>query len=465
MAVSRSHLVILPTFNTGPRLCGVVAEALRAWQPVLVVVDGSTDGSGEPLRELARAEPGLSVLGLPRNGGKGAAVLAGLEAARDRGFSHALVMDADGQHPAASIGPFMALSMARPLAMILGRPDFGPDAPAVRLHGRKVSVLLARVETLGPAIADPLCGFRVYPIGPLLAALGSRRGGRRYDFDTEAAVRLFWAGVEPVTAAVPVRYFTRAEGGVSHFRYGRDNLVLAALHARLLLELLLIRWPEVIRRRRRLALAILMVALAGASPGRAEERPVQPAAVQLLAPRAPAWERLASAVRGAAAISADFTESRWYSFRRTPVVLRGEVRVSAERGLSLRYLGPGAPTVIIDARGVLIRSDAGDAVPGPDARAVAAAAALLQVLRLDLPSLGASYRIYGRQSGAAWTLVLVPRDGNLLRGQGSITVEGAGPAVRGIEFRSSPTRRVGIVIGPPRSAAGFSAADMHRFFR
>jgi glycosyltransferase involved in cell wall biosynthesis len=203
MEPSASHLVVIPSYNTGPRLAGVVAEALRSWRPVLVVVDGSTDGSDRPLRELASGEPGLSVLVLPKNSGKGAAVLAGLAAARDRGFSHALVMDADGQHPAAGIAQFMECSRRHPAAMILGRPVFGPDVPLARLYGRKLSIGAVRLETLGAGIADPLYGFRVYPVQPLLDVLGPRRGGRRYDFDTEAAVRLFWAGVEPINLPSP----------------------------------------------------------------------------------------------------------------------------------------------------------------------------------------------------------------------------------------------------------------------
>jgi hypothetical protein len=177
-------------------------------------------------------------------------VLAGLADARDRGFSHALVMDADGQHPAAGIAGFMECSRRNPSAMVLGKPVFGRDVPLARLYGRKLSVGVVRIETLGAALADPLYGFRVYPVQPLLDVLGPRRGGRRYDFDTEAAVRLFWAGVPPINLPSPVRYFTSAEGGVSHFHYLRDNLTLVLMHARLILELVILRWPAALRHRR-----------------------------------------------------------------------------------------------------------------------------------------------------------------------------------------------------------------------
>ncbi len=240
----------MPSYNTGPRLCGVVAEALRHWQPVLVVIDGSTDGSANALEELARTNSGLSVLVLPRNLGKGAAVLAGCEWARARGFTHALAMDADGQHPAAKIAEFMAISQRHADALILGSPIFPPNIPTERLYFRKLSVALVRATILGRGIDDNLYGFRIYPVGPLLEVLGPRRTGRRYDFDTEAAVRLCWRGVRPINVKAPVRYFSRAEGGVSHFHYLRDNLTLAGMHTRLVFELFA-RVPELLRHRRR----------------------------------------------------------------------------------------------------------------------------------------------------------------------------------------------------------------------
>src|SRR4051812_6518513 len=110
MPHSSSHIVILPSYNTGPRLRGVIEEVLEHWQPVMVVIDGSTDRSERPVLELAKREPALSVVVLPRNSGKGAAFLAGTRAALERGCTHALAMDADGQHPAPKIAEFMEIS-------------------------------------------------------------------------------------------------------------------------------------------------------------------------------------------------------------------------------------------------------------------------------------------------------------------------------------------------------------------
>ncbi len=244
---SPTHLVLIPSYNSGKLVLRTVREARRCWTPVWVVVDGSTDGTDASLRRMAAADAGLRVSVLPNNGGKGAAVLRGLQDAAAAGFTHALVMDADGQHPAASIAAFMAASRANPVAMILGRPVFEADAPRLRVNGRRISNWWAELETLGAGIGDSLFGFRVYPIAPLLAVMRGTGWMRRFDFEPEAAVRLSWRGVPAVNLAAPVRYLTPAEGGVSHFRYLRDNLLLTGMHMRLVLGLLA-RLPVLLRR-------------------------------------------------------------------------------------------------------------------------------------------------------------------------------------------------------------------------
>lgn len=467
MTVSPTHLVILPAYNTGPRLREVVAEVLRHWQPVIVVIDGSTDGSELPVLELARTEPALTVLVQPRNAGKGAAVLAGGQAARARGFTHALVMDADGQHPAGSIAEFMAASIAAPAALVLGRPVFPANIPVERLHGRKLSVGLVHLELLGAATIDPLFGFRVYPLGPLLAVLGPRHGGRRYDFDTEAAVRLGWAGVPLHNRAAPVRYFSRAEGGVSHFHYLRDNALLVWMHTRLILELLCWRWPAMLRHRRQAPAAGLLLALlcAVVTPGRAAGQEPVPDPAQRLAPAAPEWSDLTAAFAQHPDITADFAERRYFPFKKQPVELQGEVRVSAARGLSLHYTAPEVRTVILDERGVLIRAAAGEKAPPADPRAAAANEALRHVLRFDLAALEPDFELYGQRDGEGWTLQLVPRTDTLRRSVGRITVTGHNATIRHIEIRRTAKQAVVILIEPPRSVAAFTTAELKTYFR
>lgn len=245
---STTHVVVIPSFDTGPKVYDTVAQARGQWAPVFVVVDGSTDGTAEGLRALAVDDPGLQVFVLPTNQGKGAAVLHGLRQARDAGFTHALTMDADGQHPAGQITVFMQASAARSDAMILGRPVFDASAPLLRVRGRRVSNWWTNLETLGAGVADSLYGFRVYPIAELVAVMQHQPWMRRFDFDTEAVVRLAWRGVKPVNRDAPVRYLSAAEGGVSHFRYGRDNALLTWMHARLMVEFVL-RLPWLLWRR------------------------------------------------------------------------------------------------------------------------------------------------------------------------------------------------------------------------
>src|SRR4051812_10586625 len=121
---------------------------------------------------------------------------------------------------------FIAASAARPDAMVLGDPVFDATAPAIRVRGRRISNWWARLETLGADIGDSLFGFRVYPIEPLLSVMHSTRWMRGFDFEPEAAVRLSWRGVPAINLPAAVRYLKAAEGGVSHFKYGRDNLLL-----------------------------------------------------------------------------------------------------------------------------------------------------------------------------------------------------------------------------------------------
>lgn len=227
-------LLLVPTYNTGRILPRTVAELLTRWPEVWVVVDGSRDGSADLLAPLTADHAGLRVLNLPDNRGKGAALLHGVEAAAAEGFTHVLTVDADGQHPADLVPCFLELAARHPQAALMGRPVFGPEAPQVRVQGRKLSNFMTHVETLAWGIPDSLFGMRLYPVDAFLQAFRGTCWGRRFDYDAELAVRLAWQGVPMLTVPVPVRYLTTAEGGVSQFRYLRDNALLTWMHARLL---------------------------------------------------------------------------------------------------------------------------------------------------------------------------------------------------------------------------------------
>lgn len=245
---SKTHLVIIPSYNPGSKVKKTVLEALKYWEPVWVVVDGSDDGTRELLDELAKEEPGLRIIALPINSGKGTAVLEGLRIAEQEGFTHVLTMDSDGQHPAHMIPSFMETSQQHPESMVLGMPDFGAEAPSLRVKGRKISNWWANLETFWQGIGDSLFGFRVYPVRPLKKIMENNRWMRRFDFDPEAAVRLCWSGIQPINIKAPVRYFSKEEGGVSHFQYFRDNKLLTWMHTRLMVEMVL-RSPALIYRK------------------------------------------------------------------------------------------------------------------------------------------------------------------------------------------------------------------------
>lgn len=242
-------LVLIPSYNSGAALLAAsVRAALEQWPDVWVVIDGSTDGSAAALRLLGLATRQPKIIELPVNRGKGAAVEHGSVIARAAGFTHVLTMDADGQHPAESIPRFAALAEEYGTAAVFGKPVFGQEAPALRIQGRKISNAWAALETLGWGLGDSLFGMRVYPLVPLLKAFAGTSWARRFDFDPEIAVRLAWAGVPIVVLPTPVKYLTASEGGVSQFRYLRDNTLLTWMHIRLCCGFLL-RLPVLLWRR------------------------------------------------------------------------------------------------------------------------------------------------------------------------------------------------------------------------
>lgn len=244
-----AHLIIIPSYNTGPLLKKTVTEILSHFSPVWVVIDGSDDGSDRLLEPLQTQNPdSLKVIRLSENIGKGAAILHGIKQAQAAGFTHVLTMDADFQHSAKSIAEFIETSKRHPEAMILGKPVFAASAPALRVQGRKISNGWVNLETLNCSIGDSLFGMRVYPIADLIAVMKSTPWARRFDFEPEVVVRLAWRGLRAINIDTPVRYLDADEGGVSQFKYLRDNTLLTWMHTRLFFGFLW-RLPKLIMRK------------------------------------------------------------------------------------------------------------------------------------------------------------------------------------------------------------------------
>ena len=243
-------LILIPSFNTGPILLQTIGSTLATGHVVWLILDGSTDGSFESLNSLMAAHPqNLVVVQLEKNSGKGAAVWVGLRRAIKEGYTHVLCMDADGQHPPDMVDTYFGLSEKYPEAAIFGKPVFDHSAPALRVNGRKISNFWANLETLGWGIDDSLFGMRLYPAAALHRVMETTRYAKRFDFDPEVAVRMAWNGVPIINLPTPVRYPSLDEGGVSQFRYLRDNTLLTWMHLRLVSGFVL-RLPSLIMRGR-----------------------------------------------------------------------------------------------------------------------------------------------------------------------------------------------------------------------
>ena len=222
---------VIPTYDN-PATVRAVVEKVRKHIADVVVVD---DGSGADGRAAvdAIARDGLArVERRDQNGGKGAAVKTGFAAAQRLGATHVLQVDADGQHDLGDVPRFLAEARSHPEALILGRPVFDQTQPRSRAFMRQLSVFWVSVETGSRAIADPQCGFRVYP---LAAAVAANARGDHMEFDLELPVRMVWAGIPVRNLPTRVRYLSSDEGGVSHFQVVWDTARISWLHVRLAL--------------------------------------------------------------------------------------------------------------------------------------------------------------------------------------------------------------------------------------
>ncbi|GAB2584956.1 glycosyltransferase family 2 protein [Dyella jejuensis] len=246
-AESFQPCALVPIYNHKDTIAATV-HALRVHGlPVLIVDDGSNAATRAVLEAVAANEPKVQLIRLPRNGGKGRALTAGLIAARDAGFSHALQIDADGQHDAADVPRFLAEGRTAPQALICGQALYDESVPRARLYGRYVTHVCVWLETLSFTLRDSMCGYRLYPLDATCAEIDRAPLPARMDFDTEVAVRLVWRGVPVRNLPTRVIY---PENGLSHFRMLHDNLRISAMHTRLLLGMLP-RAPMLVWRKRR----------------------------------------------------------------------------------------------------------------------------------------------------------------------------------------------------------------------
>lgn len=240
--------VVIPVFNHGDGVARVLDELKPFRVPVILVDDGSEPGCARQLRELASANQSwLTLLCRNHNGGKGAAVMDGLRLARRQGFSHALQIDADGQHDVRDLPHFLRVAAAHPAALVTGTPVFDESVPRSRLYGRYLSHLCVWLNTLSLDIRDSMCGFRIYPLEATVSVIEQEQPGQRMEFDIEILVRMHWRGVAVINLPTRVHY---PSDGISHFRLWHDNLLIARTHLRLLAGMLR-RLPRLLLNRSR----------------------------------------------------------------------------------------------------------------------------------------------------------------------------------------------------------------------
>jgi predicted LPLAT superfamily acyltransferase len=233
MSVSQLHpCLVIPNYNHGYAADELLAALQPFDIPTVIIDDCSTDDTSAILDAAAASHSWVRVLHRKENGGKGAAIQDGVLWAAEQGYTHAVCIDADGQHDIQDIPRFLEAVRSAPRALILGKPQFDQDAPLLRRVGREFSNILVALQTWRFAVRDVLCGFRVYPLARVVPILRANNLNLRMGFDVEIVVRSVWEGIPVVNIATKVSY---PKGGVSHFRYGRDNLQLVGLHVMLLL--------------------------------------------------------------------------------------------------------------------------------------------------------------------------------------------------------------------------------------
>lgn len=237
--------IVIPFYNHAGAIAQVVAALKPLGLPCRIVDDGSDMPAQQVLTQIAAQESWVTLQRLPENQGKGAAVMAGCDAALAAGFTHAVQIDADGQHDVADVPKLLEHARRHLAALISGQAVYDDSVPRSRLYGRYITHVWVWINTLSFEIRDSMCGLRVYPLATACQVWRKHRIGRRMDFDTEVLVRLSWSGVTIISIPTHVTY---PADGVSHFRLLKDNVFISLMHTRLFFGML-VRLPMLLGRR------------------------------------------------------------------------------------------------------------------------------------------------------------------------------------------------------------------------
>lgn len=245
MTSTHNTCAVIPSYNHSAKLAVITESLLAKGLPVIIVDDASSKEHKNKLKQISNSHTDIELVRHDENQGKGGAVITGLLKAQQMGFSHALQVDADGQHDLADINALLEMSKTFPQALVSGQPIYDDSIPKGRLWGRSITHFWVHIETLSLQVKDTMCGFRVYPLAASCQLIQQVTLGKRMDFDIEIMVRLFWRHVPVKFVKTKVDY---PEDGQSHFRALHDNVLISWLHTRLVFGML-VRSPMLIAQR------------------------------------------------------------------------------------------------------------------------------------------------------------------------------------------------------------------------
>jgi glycosyltransferase involved in cell wall biosynthesis len=224
---SASYAALIPALDCAATIADLVRGCRELVARVLVVDDGSSDATAEEARSA-----GAEVFAHGENLGKGAALVSGLRYLQERGFTHAISLDGDGQHFAAEIPNLLAESRAHPDALVIGARRIESEVATINRFGNEFANVWVRIAS-GRDLGDTQCGQRVYPIGSTLAL---QPVGQRFDFETEILIRAVRAGMD--VRSVPVRvYYPPPELRHSHYDKFWDTARIVEMVVGLMLRL------------------------------------------------------------------------------------------------------------------------------------------------------------------------------------------------------------------------------------
>jgi glycosyltransferase involved in cell wall biosynthesis len=222
---------LVPAYQAARTLPGLLPALLARFsrEAVVVVDDGSQDGTADVARSF-----GVEVVVHPTNAGKGTALMTGGQWAQERGFTHLLCLDADGQHSPDCAPSFLEKAMDASVGVVVGARSLAtPEMPLARVCSNRLTTMLLGLQA-GTALFDSQCGYRLYQLEAMLHPSIPRTG--RFEWESEMLVRVARLGWTIDRVAIPTIYDDEAG---SHIRPWRDTSRFVAMWFRL--------WTEIVK--------------------------------------------------------------------------------------------------------------------------------------------------------------------------------------------------------------------------